>query len=75
MIVMASSGVIPGLLDIIIDAIFHITPLVTAVGMEDVVLVSYSPLDVTNGIIGITRFHLSFSYHTGIADLSHQYIV
>lgn len=72
---MASSGEIPGLLDIIIDAIFHITPLVTAVGIEEVVLVSYSPPDVTNGIIGITIFHLSFSNHTGIAVLSHQYIL
>lgn len=70
---MASSGEIPGLLDIIIDAIFQITPLVTAVGIEDVVLVSYHPSDLTNGIIGISRFHLSFSYHIGIALLSHQY--
>ena len=73
MIVMASSGVIPGLLDIMIDAIFHITPLVTAVGIEEVVLVSYPPLALTKGIIGITKFHLSFSYHTGIALLSHPY--
>ncbi len=70
---MASSGEIPGLLDIIIDAIFQITPLVTAVGIEDVVLVSYPQLALTKGIIGITKFHLSFSNHTGIAVLSHQY--
>jgi hypothetical protein len=56
-----------------IDIAFHITPLVTAVGYEDVEDVSSLLFDVMSGIIGITIFHLSLSNHTGIALRSHQY--
>ena len=38
MIVIASAGVIPTLLDITTDTAFHTTPLATAVGYEELVL-------------------------------------
>jgi hypothetical protein len=55
------------------DIAFQITPLVTAVGYEEVEFTSSLLCDEINGIIGITIFHLSLSYHTGIALRSHQY--
>jgi hypothetical protein len=55
-----------------IDIAFHTTPLVTAVGNEELVSLSSLLFDHIKGIIGMTIFHLSFSYHTGIALSSHQ---
>lgn len=54
------------------DIAFHTTPLVTAVGNEELEFLSSLLFDHINGIIGITIFHLFFSYHTGIALFSHQ---
>ena len=73
--VMASSAVIHGWLDIMIDIAFQITPLVTAVGYEEVVFTSSLLYDDINGTIGITIFHLFLSYHTGIALRNHQYTI
>ena len=57
------------------DIAFHIIPLVTAVGNEELVSVSSLLFDHTRGIIGMTICHLSFSYHTGIALFSHPYSI
>ena len=56
-----------------IDIAFHTTPLVTAVGNEEAVLISSLSFDEISGIIGMTMFHLSFSYQIGSALPSHPY--
>jgi len=56
-----------------IDIAFHITPLVTAVGNDAEVLTSSLLFDEISGIIGMTIFHLSLLYHTGMALLSQPY--
>lgn len=70
---MASTGVMSGWVDMMIDIAFHTTPLVTAVGQDESVFVSSWLFELIRGIIGITIFPLSLSNHTGIALLSHQY--
>lgn len=55
-----------------IDIAFHIIPLVTAVGYDELEFLSSLLFDHIKGIIGMTIFHLFFSYHTGIALFNHQ---
>ncbi len=55
-----------------IDTAFHITPLVTAVGYEEVEDTSSVLLDQISEIIGITIFHLSLLNQTGIAVPNHH---
>jgi hypothetical protein len=54
------------------DIAFHITPLVTAVGNEEAVSSCSLLSDRIKLIIGMSIFHLSFSYQIGIALDCHQ---